>query len=194
MTKPARGVFRAISSFARYVTPSAPGSLSISTSQHPSSLVSNQATPDSSSPISEPLAMQDSPVTSSPPQFLTPAGSTTDLRHTARATESPPALPYVDFNLASSARPHSRRPRFDILSRQNSASSPKRHSTSDGFETVLPSHLRQSTIAPSGDDAGPRFWEDANEADNRALPGFAGHPDVYRGFNVNDSPFLRMLH
>jgi hypothetical protein len=182
MTKPARGVFRAISSFARYVTPSALGSLSINSSALSSPDGTYDLTTETPGVVEGNAPILDDPVTSTPP-FLTPAGSTTDLRASQEVTTSPPTLSQNGPPNASSARPLSWRPRFDLGSRQNSASTSKQSLAAEASGSARPMLLQYPTTAPSGDDAGGRFRED-HDRNSLALPGTAGHPGIYRGPNV----------
>ena len=198
MTKPARGVFRAISSFARFVTPSAPGSLSINKSGRTSPTRSGEVTPDPTSRAGEQNPILREPLVETP--FYTPIGSATDLgepvlgepvlgepvlgepasvgKEVPKDTQaiSTPPLP-------RSSTTQGLRAQFDF-SRQNSASSSRRPSISSGSGGVTPLQARSSTTALAGDDAGPRFGGDHAEQDNRALPGTAGHSGIYRGPDV----------
>lgn len=94
MTKPARGLFRAVASFVRYCTPSAPGSLSVSSDwssrrgtpapSQPGSGTntprrSAQAKPASLDLNTNVLRPSDAAQTASPQIYATPVGSSTDV-------------------------------------------------------------------------------------------------------------------
>ena len=192
MTKVARGVFRAIASFARYVTPSAPGSLAISRSQYNSPGGSGASTPayPMSSPASEDVPVLAEPVSSTPP-FMTPRSSVTELpdpkldmsRLTVSSTSNGAA--YVDSPRSMSST---------SLRKKRSASkfglSTMSVTWGEGDEGEAVAPERQGT-GPSGDDAGPRFGEDPADQDSRAKPGSAGHTGIYRGDNVSGDSRMR---
>lgn len=87
MTKPARGVFRAISTFARYVTPSAPGSLSVNQSRASDVGPNGSASKPSGTPDTDD-ALFDEDFTSTP-RFLTPTSSTTNVWRGAEGVPNP---------------------------------------------------------------------------------------------------------
>lgn len=201
MTRQARGVFRAIASFVRYVTPSAPGSLSISKIQgsQPSGQASTGGgnTPELASPISE------------TPPFVTPETSLENLPTSShigsRADEDRTALnPTSVFDSprtmstssAVGSSPQNGHPvpavkstRFNeaLETLRKNQNNELNDSTAAGSAAASPSRpvVTESSFDTKGDDAGPRFTEDPADQDSRALPGSAGHTGVYRKANVS---------
>jgi len=182
MTKPARGVFRAISSFARYVTPTAPGNLSISKSQVTSPAGSGEFADRPTTSMNDDSTILQDPITLTPP-FFTPATSTTDLSSFEATLRDSQSVPLSTHTLRRPVTSQASRPIWDMSSRQNTASSSTASSIAIGPRAKPPVQHSKATEAPTDDDAGPR-WEDDLEADNRALPGTAGHSGVYAGQNV----------
>lgn len=189
MTKVARGAFRAIASFARYVTPSAPGSLSISRSQFDTPSGSGSRTPAHSRPVSM-AADADQHVlsedTTTTPPTMTPRSSganamslNLDMSRLTVGT-SGAALDLVDSprtmltaTSSDATKSHSNKAaRFDNDSPDAESDTPERPGRS------------ASQAEASGDDAGPRFGEDPADKDSKAPPGSAGHTGIYRGENV----------
>jgi hypothetical protein len=188
MTRPARGVFRAIATFARYVTPSAPKSLSISTrnaqslspaSEHPSSM-SGTAIPIPDGLITPSLTFSPTQsVESLPlwrPTFSRP-NSTNDAdsqsMHDRLATTP---TEYASSTLSSDKSEKKAWFKLPRRSKTSETSSQKSKPMS-----VPPQH----SFAVSGDDSGPRFRQSSIDADNKAKPGEAGHTSIYRGPNVS---------
>jgi len=193
MTKVSRGLFRAIASFARYVTPTAPGSLSIHKSRTTTPSGSGSRTPLKSeipvlSQTDETAVVTEEPASLETPPFVTPMSSLTDLT-------SPPPLDMSHLSVTSSNEDRTRI--VDSPAPMSSSSSKKEkgslkfarftsmHASTEGDAGRLPD---KATLGPelSGDDAGPRFGEDPADADSRAKPGEAGHTAIYKGDNVSD--------
>lgn len=182
MTKPARGIFRAISSFARYVTPAAPGFFPLKTAQSPSMRESTQVSSQPPDSLGDQKPVYDEMVTSTPP-LLTPAASMENLTY---------AIGIGQESLTSHDLPRSPmhseirlgRPVCNASSQQSSATSSKKACSGElsGTSPSLP--LPAMSLGRSGDDAGPRFGDDS-VGDTRALPGTAGHSGVYAGANVS---------
>lgn len=207
MTRPARGLFRAIATFARFVTPSAHSS----TSANPNSadrmkrnslavlasglLSSTGASPRASMPTSPLLSRRNSLYASPNPSPMA----------------SPLELDDAHDRLASHAWQHSKPSRSESggSGDQDVVSSPVAMTP---IQSVPPSAAQsghrvafrseplregsgpscgpsQDTSLPggqmSGDDAGPRFGFDAAEIDSKAKPGEAGHASIYQGSNVS---------
>ncbi|ORY26314.1 hypothetical protein BCR39DRAFT_541265 [Naematelia encephala] len=170
MTKPARGIFRSIASFARYVTPSAPGSLSISRPVSPSGSTSDLSPSITSDANSRPILEGDA--TSTPP-FITPSQSTADLPSVSTSSVALAAPVFTDEPVVDSptsltfTKDKSRKARFESL-------------PASGGHLDKNKARRYDSMPVSGDDAGPRFEDPANK-DSRAAPGTAGHSGIYRG-------------
>lgn len=190
MTKVSRGLFRAIASFARYVTPSAPGSLSISKPQFGTPSGSGSRTPSRSRPVSmvgdNDRTVLSDPITSEPPA-MTPHDSLGDLR--------PPALDMTNLTVSEPEDLHHVVDSPRAMSQPVPPETPKSQSsktarfesetTASTPETPSRPSIELRPAEPSGDDAGPRFGEDPADQDSKALPGTAGHTGIYRGQNVS---------
>lgn len=187
MAKISRGLFRAIASFARYVTPSAPRSLAISRSQVTTPGGSGASTPvySRSSPSGGDVPVLAVPVSGTPP-FMTPQSSVIDLTEPKldmsrlAVSSSTDDAAYVDSPLSMSST-SLRKKRSASMFRHFSTMSVTVSGSDDGEK---PRPDPQGT-EPSGDDAGPRFGDDAVDQDSRAKPGTAGHTGIYRGENVS---------
>ena len=187
MTKAARGLFRAVASFARYVTPSAPGSLSISKSRTPSQ-AGSRASSIPNSPLSRPVET-DQPVletslASSPRSSLGDIHTVSIGNGLARLNMSSLETENTPVDSPRSLTPRSTKAsktaRFSLME----PIAGKRHAlTEDEPGSERPRGPPRE--GPEGDDAGPRFGEDMADKDSRALPGTAGHSGIYRGENVS---------
>lgn len=190
MTKVSRGLFRAIASFARYVTPLAPGSLSISKSQ-----INTPSGSGSRTPVTTQLTPSDgvSHVVEAPdsetPPFVTPTSSLSDP--TAAPTLDMSKLSMHSFTDETSRMVASPSQMSSSSSKKNklpckiarfASSSAKDDNGADGSR--LPRSVPQGP-EPSGDDAGPRFSDEPADTDSRARPGEAGYTGIYRGDNVS---------
>ncbi|ORX35612.1 hypothetical protein BD324DRAFT_652162 [Kockovaella imperatae] len=192
MTKPARGLFRAIASFARYVTPQAPGSLAISRTSDIPVAESRRA---SSSDYSTKAAECDLRTQSKFIEETSNQGPETDRILTEALTEKPDSG--LSSPIHSSAKSLARLPMTEVQSTQSSQAS--------GYETPFNTSSRPYTVplprtapAPdrgvSGDDAGPRFGDEEDDLanrDSRAAPGTAGYSGVYRGQDAFTNYMIR---
>lgn len=176
MTTPARGMFRAISSFARFCTPGAPGSLHINTPSNSTFTSVSGVSKDSMTSTLNTTSTErtERPMTDTP-QVLTPVqgrndhlrGDTLDITRTA----SP-----VPQDEAGPSRPSSRQSTHvdDMTDDEGEG---------DRLSRSLP--RTKPSRGPGGDDAGPRFGAEDASKDSRAKPGEAGHPGIYSGDNVS---------
>ncbi|EIW66003.1 hypothetical protein TREMEDRAFT_20822, partial [Tremella mesenterica DSM 1558] len=157
MTKSARGVFRAIASFCRFCTPSAPGSLNV-TQEELSQHQSGQTTP-----IASEMSGTSSRNHTRPSSHHS---SSSSLHEDSRINSSPIHIntePSTEDSRLPSALPSS------IMT-----------PTINNDPMQLPT--KQPPKVVSGDDAGPRFDHDRSyQSDSKALPGTAGHPSIYSG-------------
>ena len=186
MTKPARGVFRAIASFARYVTPRAPGSLSISRittgSSDPSSKLSRPssvAEENGGNPKRLIHGDQSADKISMTPVSMTPKVS-------AHSSSEAPPTDMPDLSLVSSPEP-AKDSNMEARPDQSMAS-PASTEAVGPYSVPLPPTAPQPGSGPSGDDAGPRFADNEKESiqkDSRAAPGTAGYSGIYRGTDVS---------
>ncbi|KAK8864674.1 hypothetical protein IAR55_001926 [Kwoniella newhampshirensis] len=212
MTKPSRGVFRAIASFARYVTPSAPGSLYIrSKSQYYAAGTSAIGTPQPGSsgdanPTGTPPVVSSEPESTPNDREVEQSSSTaTPTSITPRLSLRPAIVPALDLKLAdevltvdspttleSSHQSKLETPALSPNFRRNhsstsSLSSPSEPSSPakevESISLPEPGHKTRS-MQPSGDDAGPRFDDElSGMEDSRAKEGEAGWPGIYRKKN-----------
>ncbi|WWD17016.1 hypothetical protein CI109_101452 [Kwoniella shandongensis] len=196
MTKPSRGVFRAISSFARYVTPSAPGSLYISRSRYPTagasigdtigdtienngfntdkkSLPTTPIIGGSSSPTKKSLEI----TLTSEPAAMTPQSSTrTSQKPELDVVNLGEPVPIVESPVSSEPSHHTRleasatKPDLNRdRSTVSSGSTPSGSSTpNNGLESLSFENRgeKAGSTQPSGDDAGPRFDEEIDGVDD----------------------------
>lgn len=174
MTSPARGIFRSIASFARFCTPSAPGSLHINTPAN-SKLVDSVHTKDSTSSTRNSVQLE-RPI-SETPRAMSPV----KVRNDHLRTDS------LNIPRTTSPAPHSEGEPSRASSRQSTRVGESAGDVSEleGGESSrsLP-HTRPSR-GPGGDDAGPRFGAEDASKDSRAKPGEAGHPSIYSGEDVS---------
>lgn len=182
MTTPARGLFRAIASFARFCTPDAPGSLHINTPAN-SRLIPRA--PGTSTPAysAEPLSMTMTSMSmTDTPRALSPvSGRNETLRGDTLLI--PPA------ELSSLHGEQSRRSsRHSVM---GDVSGPPSDTDGEDESGSRPLPPTKPASGPPGDDAGPRFGEEDASLDSRAKPGEAGHSGIYNGENVSRlfSPF-----
>lgn len=185
MTRPARGAFRAIASFCRYVTPSqgttaeqgydAPTS-AIGTPQVTSEFA---ATPSIATP---PVSLPATPPVSLPATTAQPPGISTPPLDTDLVDERLRKLRLGDRQESSASSNTSTPPR------------PKRQSTTGSISSFFkraPKAPETATLPPppgkhrevTGDEAGPRFVAD-DGAHNKATPGTAGYMGIYSGPQV----------
>ena len=187
MTKPARGLFRAIASFARQVTASAPGSLSISRSQQPSPSRSGVNTPEyiGDSQVKNAPTLDLPPAVITTPTTLSPNPSSADLTRSgnelSKRTDNDVLESPLSMNPGGSRKSSGPSLSTIKMTRFETSSSSK----PDGTDSPSPYAARSHSMS-SGDDAGPRFRaEDLADRDSRAAPGTAGHSGIYRGANVS---------
>lgn len=187
MTKPARGLFRAVAAFARYVTPSAPGSLPVGDSRQttedlapPRPDIESEADDETESRTGQPIlsdhAQRDTP------RFTSPAQSTSDLSTTlaseAKSRNQSLSVP-SGRSLGATISPSTSAPGSASHSRSPSPASSIRRRELQKTESLRPKHAKPSAL-PEGDEAGPRFGDEQGLNDIRAGPGEAGWPGVYQ--------------
>jgi hypothetical protein len=172
MTTPARGLFRAIASFARFCTPQAPGSLHINTPSN------SKLSRPSSKVYTEPLSMTMTSLDiAASPRALSPVGG-------ARTLSIPPS-DRRESQISEATTSRSQSVRMDV-SGPPTDSEPEIEE--DGVRALPKERAR---TGPVEDEAGPRFGVEDASKDSRAKPGEAGHSGIYNGDNVrlSLSPF-----
>jgi len=172
MTTPARGLFRAIASFARFCTPQAPGSLHINT---PSKSKLSRSSRIYTEPVSMTMTSLD---IAASPRALSPVGRNETLRGDTLSIPPSDRRESRDSGTASS-RSHS--VRMDV-SGPPSDSEPELELEEDGVRALPKERAR---TGPVEDEAGPRFGVEEASKDSRAKPGEAGHSGIYNGDNVS---------
>lgn len=192
MTTPARGLFRAIASFARFCTPSAPGSLHINTPANSRLATSRLSVSGAgtgngaTTPVLsvEPMSMLDKSVTDTPQALSPTSGRNESLRGDTLVI--PPAA-------SSSRLSHdSERPRQSTRFDDSTPGSDE-ELIEEGEKQTHPLPRERPSKGPAGDDAGPRFGDEDASKDSRAKPGEAGHSGIYNGEMVGP-PGLSTVH
>ena len=183
MTKPARGVFRAIASFARYVTPSAPGSLSTSKSGPVSTPASEDVAEIPIHPTENEHTLVRKLSTSTPPQS-TPAVSSAEIK-IARELTTTSRRQSEDSSLKAMEMEDPSRGSQTDLSCRKPVSSAEHQPVAGSSRTQDSVRLPPSRNATIGDDAGPRFSDGVTDKDSRIGSGMAGYSGVYHGVNVS---------
>lgn len=174
MTTPARGMFRAIASFARFCTPGAPGSLHINTPSNSRLSGSvHSKTSASSLRAGGSATFLERPVTDAP-QVLSPITGRNDGQR-AGSLDIPRTM----------SPAHSR-----ASSRQSTRIGDQSGNASDADETRSSRSLPRTrpSQGPTGDDAGPRFGAEDASKNSRAKAGEAGHSGIYSGADVSQVP------
>jgi hypothetical protein len=181
MTTPARGLFRAIASFARFCTPAAPGSLHINTpanSRLATSRMSGTSTPILSV---EPLSMLERPVTDTPQALRPVKGRNDTLRGDTLVI--PPVASSSKLSSGTGTGRSRQSTRFD----DSAPGSDVEGVDGEGDKEARALPKERPTNGPPGDEAGPRFGAEDASQDSRAKPGEAGHSGIYNGEMVSDS-------
>jgi hypothetical protein len=177
MTTPARGLFRAIASFARFCTPDAPGSLHINTPAN-SRLIPR--TSGTSTPVyhTEPLSITSMTDT---PQALSPVGGRNETLK-GDTLLMPPAEMSSGSHDSDRSGASSQHSTVADVSGPPSEAGNEVVADTDGSRPLPPT---KPASGPIGDDAGPRFGEEDASLDSRAKPGEAGHSGIYNGESVS---------
>jgi len=166
MTTPARGLFRAIASFARFCTPQAPGSLHINTPSN------SKLSRPSSKLYTEPLSMTMTSLDiASSPRALSPVNGARTL--------SIPTSDRRESHISETTSSRSQSVKMDV-SGPPTDSEPEVEE--DGVRALPKERAR---TGPVEDEAGPRFGVEDASKDSRAKPGEAGHSGIYNGDNVS---------
>lgn len=162
MTTPARGMFRAIASFARFCTPTAPGSLHINTPANSKLVAKSSASSLRNNASGGPMT--------DTPQSLSPVKARNDsLRADTLVIPRSVSPMAAEGSRASSRHSTTRGDHSDTEDAQSSRSLPR----------------FRPDRGPAGDDAGPRFGAEEASKDSRAKPGEAGYSGIYDGENVS---------
>jgi len=168
MTTPARGLFRAIASFARFCTPQAPGSLHINTPSN------SKLSRPSSKVYTEPLSITMTSLDiASSPRALSPVNGARTL--------SIPTSDRRESHISETTTSRSQSVRMDV-SGPPTDSEPEPELEEDGVRALPKERAR---TGPVEDEAGPRFGVEDASKDSRAKPGEAGHSGIYNGDNVS---------